>query len=113
MWEKIFKHLKANGFEVYSPSTKNGECTKPYVVIKNSGLSAHPSFSSDIESYYVMCYVPHNQYSKLEPYKNSVKKALKELYPMIREGGTETPSYYDDKYKAHMISVLYVNYKKR
>lgn len=113
MWEKIFKKLQEKGFEVYPPATKKGECTKPYVVVKNNGLSRHTSISSNMEYYDVLCYVPQNKYSTLETYKNSVKKALKELYPMIKEGGTETPSYYDDKYKAHMISVLYVNYKKK
>lgn len=113
MWEKIYRKLKEKGFPVYSPSTKEGECKEPYVVVKNSGLSKHPTFSSNIEYYDVMCYVPYNRYSKLEPFKESVKKALKELYPTIKESGIETPSYYDDKYKAHMVSVMYENYKKK
>lgn len=113
MWEKIFKILKANGIEVYSPSTKTGECLAPYTVIKMGGSSHDPNFSSDKEYYIVMCYVPYNKYSKLEGYKNQVKQVLKGLYPMIKEAGTETPSYYDDTYKAHMVSITYVNYKKR
>lgn len=113
MWEKIFDKLKEHGISVYSPGVKSGECTKPYTVVKISGLSAHATISSNQEYYDVMCYVPHNSYSKLEGYKNEVKKVLKELYPMIKESGSETPSYYDDSIKAHMVSIMYVNYKKK
>lgn len=113
MWERIFKKLKEKGVEVYSPSTKTGECKSPYTVVKISGLSKHPSFSTNLEYYDVMCYVPQNRYSKLEGYKNEVKSYLKELEPMIKPTGAETPSYYDDKVKAHMISIMYVNNKKQ
>lgn len=113
MWEKIFKKLKEKGVEVYSPSTKSGECTKPYVVVKISGLNSHAVISSNLEYYDVMCYVPKDQYSTLEGYKSKVKKVLKELYPMVKEASSETPSYYDDTYKAHMVSIMYVSYKKK
>ena len=111
-WQDIFTHLKDKGFEVYSPDTKTGECKKEYLVIKNDGSSKHPSFSTDIDLYAVMCYVPKNKYSTLEPLIQRVKKAMKELEPMIKPYGTQTPSYYDDSYKAHMISIEYKNYKK-
>ena len=35
VWQDIYKHLKSNGLDVYSPSTKTGECTKEYVVVKD------------------------------------------------------------------------------
>ena len=59
-----------------------------------------------------MCYVPKTQYSKLEPLVQRVKKAMKGLEPLIVPYGSQTPSYYDDGLKAHMISIEYVNYKK-
>lgn len=42
-----------------------------------------------------------------------VKKAMKALEPMILPYGSQTPSYYDDSVKAHMISIEYKNYKKK
>ena len=66
----------------------------------------------DDDLYAVMCYVPKQAYSTLEPLVQKVKKAMKELEPMIMPYGSQTPSYYDDSYKAHMISIEYKNHKK-
>ena len=111
-WQDIFLHLKNQGFDVYSPGTKTGECTSEYLVVKNDGSSKHVSFSTDVDLYAVMCYVPKEKYSTLEPLVQMVKKSMKELEPMIKPYGSQTPSYYDDSYKAHMISIEYKNHKK-
>ena len=111
-WEDIFVHLKKSGFKVYSPGIKVGECTFEYLVVKNDGSSKHPSFSTDIDLYSVMCYVPRENYSSLEPLVQNVKRSMKGLEPMIKPYGTQTPSYYDDSVKAHMISIEYKNFKK-
>lgn len=111
-WQDIYNHLKESGFDVYSPGTKVGECSKPYVVVKNDGSSRHESYSTNVDLYAVMCYVPKLNYSFLEVYVSQVKLAMKELEPMIKPNGQQTPSYYDDAYKAHMISIGYKNHKK-
>ena len=111
-WQDIFKHLKSSGFDVYSPGVKVGECMSEYVVVKNDGSSKISGISTDDDLYAVMCYVPKQAYSKLEPMVQKVKKAMKELEPMIMPYGSQTPSYYDDGYKAHMISIEYKNHKK-
>lgn len=112
IWEDIFLQLKRNGFDVYSPGIKVGECKEPYIVVKNDGGSRHPSFSSNIDYYSVMCYIPKQNYSRLESFVMEVKKAMKELEPKVLPNGADTPSYYDDTYKAHMVSIEYKNYKK-
>ena len=111
-WQDIYLQLN-NSFDVYSPGTKVGECTSKYIVVKNDGSSQHASFSSDVDMYAVMCYVPKDAYSTLEPFVQEVKKAMKALEPMILPYGNQTPSYYDDSVKAHMISIEYKNYKKK
>jgi len=111
-WQDIFMHLKNAGFDVYSPGTKTGECISEYLVVKNDGSSRHMNFSTDIDLYSIMCYVPKDQYSSLEILVQNVKQTMKGLEPMITPYGSQTPSYYDDSYKAHMISIEYKNYKK-
>lgn len=111
-WQDLYDHLKKMGFDVYSPGTKVGECTDPYVVIKNDGATKHTSFSTSVDLYSVMCYVPKKAYSTLEPMVQSVKQAMKELEPMFKWYGQDSASFYDDDYKAHMISIEYQNYKK-
>lgn len=111
-WQDIFMHLKNAGFDIYSPGIKTGECTSEYLVVKNDGSSKHSSFSTDIDLYAVMCYVPKDKYSSLEPLVQRVKNSMKGLEPMIKPYGSQTPSFYDDSIKAHMISIEYKNYKK-
>lgn len=111
-WQDIYLHLKKSGFDVYSPGIKTGECTKEYLVVKNDGSSKHASFSTDNDFYAVMCYVPRNKYSTLESLVQRVKEAMKDLEPMILPYGAQTSSYYDDSFKAHMVSIEYKNYKK-
>lgn len=111
-WQDIFLHLQSEGFDVYSPGMKTGECTSPYLVVKNDGSSKHIAFSTDVDLYAVLCYVPKEKYSSLEPLVQRVKKSMRGLEPMIKPYGSQTPSYYDDSLKAHMISIEYKNYKK-
>lgn len=111
-WQDIFLHLQTSGFDVYPPGVKVGECTEEYIVVKNDGSARHSGISTDDDFYAVMCYVPKQSYSSLEPMVQRVKSAMKELEPMILPQGSQTPSYYDDSYKAHMISIEYKNYKK-
>ena len=111
-WQDIVCHLQKSGFDVYSPGMKVGDCISPYIVVKNDGSSKHASFSTDIDYYAIMCYVPRTAYSKLEPMVQSVKKAMKGLEPILLPYGMQSSSYYDDAFKAHMISIEYKNYKK-
>lgn len=111
-WQDIYTHLKSKGFEVYSPGVKTGECLSKYIIVKNDGSNRLTSFSTDDDLYSVMCYVPQQAYSELEPFVQEVKKTMKDLEPMILPYGTQTPSYYDEDYKAHMISIEYKNHKK-
>lgn len=112
-WEDIFNQLKESGLDVYSPGIKTGDCTAPYVVVAIGSSVEHTSFSTDIDLYSVMCYVPKQAYSKLEPLVRETEKVMKVLEPMILPYGQKTPSYYDDTYKAHMVSITYKNYKKK
>lgn len=111
-WQDIFMHLKKKGFEVYAPAQKTGECTSPYLVVKNDGSYNHVNFSTDRDMYAIYCYVPKLRYSELEPLVQQVKIAMKELYPMLQQYGQQLPSYYDEAVKGHYIAIEYENYKK-
>ena len=111
-WQDIFLHLQKSGIDVYSPGTKDGECTSRYIVVKNDGSSKLPNISTEDDLYSIMCYVPKEEYSLLEPFVQKTKKIMKDLEPMILPYGSQTPSYYDDRIKAHMVSIMYKNHKK-
>lgn len=110
--QDIYMCLRDRGFDVYFPAQKVGECTKPYVVVKDATTSRVTSISSTVTYYDVLCYVPKEQFSTLEVFVESVKDAMKSLYPMIVPTYTQTQSFYDANFDAHMISVQYRNYRK-
>lgn len=110
--QDIYLHLKEQGFEVYFPAQKVGECLSPYVVVKDATTSKYLEYSSTVTYYDIMCYIPKDHFSELESFVESVKVAMKGLVPMIKPTYSQTQSYYDDSVKAHMISVQYKNYRK-
>lgn len=110
--DDLYMFLKHEGFDVYFPSQKLGDCVKEYIVVKKGESVPHLTFSSIVDIYLIMCYVPKFRYSDMEKLTFRVKKAMKKAYPLFIENGIETPSYYDDNIKAHMVSIEYKNYKK-
>lgn len=111
-WQDIYTHLKREGFDVYSPGQHQGECTSPYVVVKDMGVARFGGFSSTKALYDIMCYVPQDNFSQLEPFVCTLEAAMAKLAPMIRPAHYKTPSFYDDTVRGHMISVQYINYRK-
>lgn len=112
-WQDLYTHLKNKGYKIYGPAMHPEECKEPYLVIKNDGANKHTRFSSSREQYVIYIMVPRTQYSKLEPLVQSVKKDMKELYPMfLPYDNLSLPSFYDDTVKAHYATLEYENYKK-
>ena len=111
-WQNIYRCLKSSGIDVYSPGQHQGECTSPYVVVKDAGLNPLSNFSSTQALYDIMCYVPQDKFSTLEPYVEQVKQVMKKLYPAIIPVNFQTSSYLDDIVKGHMISIQYRNNRK-
>lgn len=110
--KQIREHLRNEGFETYYPTQHKGECTTEYVVVKYSGATQHSSVSSDMPIYELLCYVPEENYSRIVEFVEEVKEAMRGMFPLVRQSGNETSSFYDEKIKAHMVSVEYVNYRK-
>ena len=108
--EAVILVLKENGVEAYPPAIKTGECKKEYVVVKNSGASQLGNYSTELHYVDVMCYVPWNKYTNLERFKKQVKQIIHDnLYPRLMETGSETTDYYDEGFKAHMVSFMLRN----
>lgn len=112
VWADVFNHLKNNGFDVYPPQVKIGECEAPFIVVKIGSTSQLENFSSDRVIYELLAYVPRQSYSQLEPYVERLKSVMKELRPLVRYSHGITASFYDDMLKAHMVTLDYYNYRK-
>lgn len=111
-WADICDVLKEAGYKVYSPAQHEGECKERYIVVKISSSYKVNDYSSVQPQYDIMLYIPKNEYSQFEDFLQDVKNVLKKLEPMIMPLHSQTPSYYDDQVKGHMISIQYRNNRK-
>lgn len=112
-WEQLFLFLKEKGFSVFSPGQKIGKCTEPYIVVKYDGATQHFTYSTDDDIYTIYCYVPKLNYSLLDGLKQSVKIAMKEMFPQFIPTGYIAGSIYQEDIEAHVTSIEYKNHKKR
>lgn len=111
IWELIADALV--DFDVYPPSTKEGECTSEYVVVKDDGTSQYRQTSSEVNYYSFLCYVPQEKYTRIHSFVKEVELAIsKSLYPMLMPTNVKTPSFFDDSVNAFMISIQYRNLVK-
>lgn len=110
----IQQELEKNNIECYPPGTKEDECKKKYVVLKQSGGTQLNTYSSETIYYDFMLYVPRNKYHLLDDFEKEVKRVLDShpLYPMIMPTGSTDPDFYDDEIKAHMRSFMYRNTRR-
>lgn len=107
---KLFEYLKDNGADVYFVGQHKGECKSPYIVLKDDGTSSlnGKTGTSLID---VLFFIPQNNFTKCDSYKNSIKEIIKQ-FGKVRYTGTETGIVVDDEKKALTFSVMYEFYKK-
>ena len=112
MFTQIYKHLKENGFDVYSIGQHKGICKSPYIVIKENGESEiiGTSLTNDIVE--LLIYYPIGTYSKLNEYKQSTLYTMK-LLKGIRRVVEAMPTVVDDDKKAYMTSFTYRKIKTK
>ena len=112
MFTQIYRHLKDNGFDVYSIGQHEGICTNPYIVIKENGESeiVGTSLTNDIVE--LLVYYPLGAYSKLNEYKQSTLYVMKFLKG-IRRVIEPMPTVIDDDKKAYMTSFTFRKIKTK
>lgn len=112
MFAQIYKHLKNNGFDVYSIGQHEGICTNPYIVVKENGESEVIGTSLINDTVELLIYYPVGTYSKLNEYKQSVLYTMK-LLKGIRRVIDPMPTIIDDDKKAYMTSFTYKKIKTK
>ena len=112
MFTQIYKHLKENGFDVYSIGQHKGICKSPYIVIKENGESEIIGTSLTNDMVELLIYYPIGTYSKLNEYKQSTLYTMK-LLKGIRRVVEAMPTVIDDDKKAYMTSFTYRKIKTK
>lgn len=106
-WDIAFSLLDSNGFDVYPPYTKVGECKKPYVVLMATSVSKATGLSTEYHFYEVLCYA--NLYTEVMQVVADVKECMQKVFPLFMPTGQETPPFYDNDVNAFMVSIEYRN----
>jgi len=112
MIQQIYTHLNSKGLSPYFPGQHKGECTSPFVIIREG--TQIPSINTNRTGQRVMdfiIFVPVNSYIAVKPYAEDVRTALKDL-KYLRKTGTETTIITDDEKKAYTTSIEYIVQKK-
>ena len=112
MFAQIYKHLKNNGFDVYSIGQHEGICTNPYIVVKENGESEVIGTSLINDTVELLIYYPIGKYSELSNYKKSILGVMKYLRG-VRRVIEAIPTIIDDDKKAYMTSFTYKKIKTK
>lgn len=109
----IYDCLKAAKIQVYLQGQHKGECNNPYVVVKPGIVAPYLQLSTNVCYYELLLYIPKEYPTQVESFKDTVKKAMLDLYPMMVFADAESSPYFDDSVEAWMVDLTYKNYRKR
>lgn len=110
--KQIVDNLVKNGFETYFPTQHKGDCLTEYIVVEYAGAVSVETVSSVADTYQLLCYVQENRYSRIMDFSEEVRKAMRDIFPLVRETGNQSTTYFDETIKGHLIVLEYVNYRK-
>ena len=112
MFAQIYKHLKSEGFDVYSIGQHEGICSSPYIVVKENGESEIAGTSLINDTVELLMYYPIGRYSELANYKKRILNVMK-YQKGIRRVIEAIPTIIDDDKKAYMTSFTYKKIKMK
>ncbi|MCD3223787.1 hypothetical protein [Clostridium botulinum] len=97
-----------NNIEAHAPYQKVDKCLREYVVIKDNGQA--PTMDGNVNgwsSIQFFCYIPKDQYSKIEEFPEKIKELIKQI-ENIKYTGNETPVMFIDNVQAYLKVIEYV-----
>jgi len=114
IWKDICDKLTEKGLKVYSPGTKVSDVVEPFITVRYAGGSQESNFTSWIDTYELIIYVPRDRYSLLEGAIDDVRTAMLELEPklMPTQYNSISTTMFDTNISAHYVIALYRNYKR-
>lgn len=105
-------HLIANGYKVYTPTQAIGVVKDPYIVITYLGSARHTSFSTIIERYSVILFLPHRMYSELQEHTQGIEDTMRKMHPQVIYDNFGGNPLYDDNMKCYQVATDYLSYKR-
>lgn len=108
----LYLCLKSQGFDVYFTGQHKGNCTKPYVVIKQGVSTNYLGLSTNVDYYDILCYVPKDTPTKLQEYIQEVERALLQISPMIKSTNEISAPFFDDTVQGWMSDITCRGFRK-
>jgi hypothetical protein len=108
----IMDHMQAHGYTVYAPTQAIGVVKAPYVVVTYLGSAKHNTFSTIIERYSVILFLPHRLYSELQAHTQGIEDTMRKLHPQLIYDDFGGSPVYDDNMKCYQVPTDYLSYKR-
>lgn len=109
----IYNCLKKANIPTYLQGQHTGECRNAYVVVKPGIVAPYLQLSTNVCYYELLLYIPKDHPTQIETFKETVKTAMLDIYPMLSFADSESSPYFDDSVKAWMVDLTYRNFRKR
>lgn len=109
----IYTCLKTAKIETYLQGQHKGDCKSAYVVVKPGIVAPYLQLSTNVCYYELLLYIPKDYPTQIETFKDTVKKAMLNIYPMMIFADSESTPMFDDSTNAWMVDLTYKNYRKR
>lgn len=107
MFEKLLRHLTSAGYEVYPiGKQKEGECTNPYVVLKEGQPVETLDSTINKQLYEIWLYYPVKYYSRASKERDKLNNIIKEMKG-LRRAYEDLPFNVDSQKKAYVTKLTY------
>lgn len=112
MIQFIADHLIEHGYKVYAPTQAIGVVKEPYVVIRYLGGAKHASFSTIIERYSIIIFLPHRLYNEIQRHVQGIEDTMRKLHPRLIYDNFGGFPLYEDHMQCYLVSTDYLSYKR-
>ena len=102
---ELFDFLTENDFDVYFIGQKKGNCTKKFIVIRDSGIIPITSNKTATQIIDIIGYVPESRNTQIIEMKKNIKEAMKDFSARIT--GEESPVIPDNSNKSYSFILTY------
>lgn len=113
MFKDLYRFLKTAGIDVRSLGQQDKICTKPFVLLYESGTE-NTSSSKNLkrENVELWVFYPFNEYSKVESYVKQVENTVKK-FGKLRKNYDKYAIEIDNDMKAYYTKLSYYRYVYR
>lgn len=112
MFTLIADTLTDKGYDVYSLGKHKGECTKPFILVKETipGVTSHRSLNSQVVDIYI--FYPLGRYTQVMPFISRLEEDMKDI-KVLEPIHDSNPIIIDEEKVAYTTRLSYQIIRRR